>query len=165
MACCIAGCLVGATVNADQAAGAQTQFKEKLAQAAGQPGPFSNVERFPKTYFLIPDNLPFMVGLTLIHPMSKQLKLSDRQKAKIQAIKKTTVPIVLKSASKIKSLELTLAQQVIENKAPDTLTDLVEQIGSLRIELTKKHLHCIKQVREILTPDQYKILLSYAGKS
>jgi hypothetical protein len=163
-----AGFLVGGSVYADQTAGAdkeRAQFKEKLAKAAGQFGPFSNSEDFPKTYFLIPDNLPFMVGLTLNHPKSKTLNLSGEQKAKILEIKKTTVPVVVRTASKIKGLELDLAQQVINNEKPDVLMDLVDQVGSLRIELTKKHLNCIKQVRDILTQEQFESLLTYAGKN
>jgi len=165
---CSAGFLIGGSVYADQATETdeeRTQFKEKLAKAAGQLGPFSNAEDFPKTYFLIPDNLPFMVGLTLNHPMSKTLDLSDEQRAKIQEIKKTTVPVVVRTASKIKGLELDLAQQVINNEKPDVLMDLVDQVGGLRIELTKKHLNCIKQVRDILTQEQFQSLLTYAGKN
>jgi hypothetical protein len=164
----VIGFLAGSVAYADQAANpgeARAQFKAKLAKAAGQPGPFSNSEEFPKTYFLIPDNLPFMVGLTLNHPMSKTLNLDDEQRAGIKEIKKTTVPVVVRTASKIKGLELDLAERVINDESTDALMDLVDQIGSLRADLTKKHLKCIKQVRDILTPEQYKILLGYAGKN
>ena len=165
---CVAGFLAGGSAYADQAANpdeARAQFKARLAEAAGEPGPFSNSENFPKTYFLIPDNLPFMVGLTLNHPMSKTLNLNDEQSAGIKEIQKTTVPIVVRTAKKIKGLELDLAEGVINNEKLDALNDLVDQIGSLRVELTKKHLNCIKQVREILTPEQYKTVLGYAGKN
>lgn len=138
-------------------------FKAKLLKMAGPLGPFAGSEDFPKSYFLISQNLPFMVGLTLHHPMSKSLKLSDEQKAKIEKIKKSTVPIVAKAGKHIKEKELVLAQKFIDGASVDDMEKMVDEISTLRTDLTKKHLVCIDQVRTILTPEQFKTLQGYAG--
>ena len=142
---------------------ASAEFKAKLSKAAGPLGPFANAEDFPKSYFLIQKNLPFMVGLSLHHPMSKSLKLSDEQKAGLNKIEKTTVPFVLKAGKQIKDKEVVLAQKFIDGASVADMEKLVDEISVLRTDLTKKHLVCIHQVREILTPEQFKSLQGYAG--
>lgn len=140
-------------------------FKAKLVKIAGPLGPFAHAENFPKSYFLIPQNLPYMVGLTLHHPMSKSLKLTDAQKDEIQKIKGTTVPVVTKAGKQIKELELALAQKFIDGASVSDMEKIVNEISVLRTELTKKHLRCIVQVRTILTPEQFKTLQGYAGEN
>jgi len=141
----------------------RTEFKAKLAKMAGPLGPFARREDFPKSYFLISQNLPFMVGLVLHHPMSKSLKLTDEQKAGIKKIKKVTVPIVAKAGKQIKEKEVVLAQAFIDGASVADMEKRVDEISALRTLLTKKHLVCIDQVRTILTADQFKTLLAYAG--
>lgn len=142
----------------------RTEFKEKLAKMAGDLGPFARAEDFPKSYFLVPQNLPFMVGLALHHPKSKSLKLTDEQKKGINKIKKTTVPVVAKAGKKIKEKELALATAFIDGASVTDMEKLVDEISVLRTDLTKKHLVCIDQVRTILTSDQFKTLQNYASK-
>lgn len=138
-------------------------FKTKMMEMAGPLGPFAASERFPKSYFLMADNLPFMVGLALMHPMKDTLNLTDEQEAKIQAIKEATVPKVLEAARQIKDKEIVLANKIIDGEKATDQEALVDEIGQLRIALTKKHLACIDKVRAILTDDQFKIMQSYAG--
>ena len=141
----------------------RAEFKAKLAKMAGSLGPFAGTENFPKSYFLIEQNLPFMVGLSLHHLMSKSLKLSEEQKAGINKIKKTTVPVVAKAGKQIKEKELALAQAFIDGASVADMEKMVDEISTLRTDLTKKHLVCIDQVRKILTPEQFKTLQGYAG--
>ncbi|HIQ15411.1 MAG TPA: hypothetical protein EYH38_07575 [Leucothrix sp.] len=141
----------------------RAEFKAKLAKMAGPLGPFARSEDFPKSYFLIPQNLPFMVGLSLHHPMSPSLKLTDEQKAGINKIKKVTVPVVAKAGKQIKEKEVALAQAFIDGASVADMEKLVDEISALQTDLTKKHLICIHQVREILTPEQFKTLQGYAG--
>lgn len=140
----------------------RADFKAKLSKMAGDLGPFARSEDFPKSYFLIPQNLPFMVGLSLHHPMSKSLKLSNEQKAGIKKIKESTVPVVAKAGKEIKDLEVSLAQKFIDGATVSDMEKLVDEISALRTDLTKKHLVCIDQVRTILTPEQFKTLQGYA---
>jgi hypothetical protein len=67
------------SVSAEEPNKKQAEFKAKLLKMAGSLGPFARAEDFPKSYFLLPQNLPFMVGLTLHHPKSKTLKLTEKQ--------------------------------------------------------------------------------------
>ena len=139
-------------------------FKARLAKAADKPGMFlRGKEVFPKDYFLVPKNLPYMVGLSLYHPQSSTLNLNDNQIEKIQKIKKSTVPAVLKVAKEIKKLELELAKNIaIEDKEPKSQYELVDKIAKLKADLTKAHLRCISDVKKILTKEQFEKLLQYA---
>jgi hypothetical protein len=141
-------------------------FAAKIAKVAGEPGPFYvGKEIFPKDYFLVPRNLPFLAGLSLHHPKSSSLNLSKEQIQKILEIKKRTVPVVLKQAKKIKELELELAKKIaIETNEAKSLYPIVDEISKLRTDLTKAHLQCINDVRAVLTKEQYQKLLKYATK-
>jgi len=51
--------------------GEQFTGKQHIAQlkaAATETGPYAEYDRWPKDYFLIPQNLPFLVGLSLYKP-------------------------------------------------------------------------------------------------
>ena len=139
-------------------------FKEILKKAAGAHGPFANekLENFPKGYFLIPFNLPYLVGLSLHHPRSSELGLSDEQIREISRIKERTVPVVLKKARRIKDLELQMLEEM-ERHPYDSkrLHPLVEKIAKMRKELTEEHLKCIAAVRKILTDKQYETIKTW----
>lgn len=139
-------------------------FKARLAKAAGEPGMFlRGKEVFPKDYFLVSKNLPYLVGLSLHHPQSSTLNLNDKQIEEIQKIKKSTVPVVLKAAKEIKNLELELAKNIaIDDKEPKSQYELVDKIAKLKADLTKAHLQCISDVKKVLTKEQFEKLLKYA---
>jgi hypothetical protein len=141
-----------------------TEMKARIAEMAGKKGIFAPHEVFPKDYFLIGKNLPFIVSLTLHHPESSTLELTKEQIGKIQEIKGNTVPVVIKSAKEIKALELALSDKIVKGAKATELGTEVDKIATLKAALTKKHLKCIESVREILTEKQRKILLSYASK-
>lgn len=149
--------------NADQVISTKG-FHDKLAKVAGEKGIFSPNENFPKDYFLVPRNLPFMVGYTLHHPQSSTLNLSQEQINKILTIKEATVPEVIKMAKKIKGLELELAKNM-ESKSVDIKAQypLINEIAKQKAELTKAHIKCIKEVRNILTDKQFETLKNYVS--
>lgn len=140
-------------------------FAKMLKDKAGDQGQFyRGREDFPKDYFLVPNNLPFLAGLSLHHPKSSTLKLSDKQIEAIKQIKKITVPAVVKKSKKIKMLELELAQKIaVESNDAESQFKLVDHISKLRTELTKAHLKCINEVRSVLSKEQYTKLLKYAA--
>ncbi len=140
------------------------EFKASITELAGEKGVFAQNEVFPKDYFLISKNLPFSVGLTLHHPESSSLNLTKEQINKIVGIKGNTMPTVIKSAKEIKALELALSGKMVKGAKAEEMRGDVDKIAALKASLTKVHLKCIESVREILTPEQRKILLSYAGK-
>jgi hypothetical protein len=138
-------------------------MKVKMAKMAGESSPFNHNEDFPKEYFLIPHNLPYLVGLSLHHPMSSTLGLSKEQIEKIGKIKADTLPQVLKEAKEIKTLELKLVE-MIRNEAPMAELDAtIEKIGTMKTALSKKHLRCIEAVRAVLSKEQRKKLFAYAS--
>ncbi len=138
---------------------------KKLAQMAGEKSPYyrAKKEAFPKDYFMINQNLPFLVGLSLFHPNSDQLKLSKEQLDKLVQMKNTTVPAAAKVAKKIKALEQELAKAMIEeHQNPESQFALVDKISQLRTDLTKAHLKCIYDIQNVLSPEQFKILIKLA---
>jgi len=75
----------------------------KLAKMAGEKSPFyrASKESFPKDYFLVSQNLPFLVGISLFHPNSDTLNLDKKQLAAIVKSKETTVPVAVQIAKQI----------------------------------------------------------------
>ena len=140
---------------------------KKLAQMAGEKSPYyrASKEAFPKDYFMVNQNLPFLVGVSLFHPDSEKLKLSKVQLDKLVKMKNSTVPAAAKVAKEIKTMELELAQAMIkEHKEPKSQYALVEKISKLRTDLTKAHLDCIYKIQEVLSPEQFKTLISLASQ-
>ena len=123
---------------------------KKLQKMAGEKSPYYRVKKevFPKDYFLVSQNLPFLVGISLFHPNSDTLKLDKKQLEAIVEIKKTTVPVSIKMAKQIKMMELELAKASLEEKKePKSLNELVEKISKARTDLTKAHLACINKIQ------------------
>jgi len=138
---------------------------KKLAQIAGEKSPYyrAKKEAFPKDYFLVNQNLPFLVGVSLFHPQSDKLNLTKEQLQKLVEMKNTTVPAAAKVAKKIKALELKLAKAMIEEgKTPESQSALVDEISKMRTDLTKAHLECIYNIQKVLSPEQFKTLIKLA---
>lgn len=136
----------------------------KMEKLAGPAGAFVAKENFPKDYFLVTKNLPFLVGMTLYDPSSSNLKLSQDQIDAILKIKKELMSEAAKKALVIKKLELELMQKVsFKHKSPKVseLYPMVDEIAKLRAELTKIHLDCIENVKAVLTEEQFEEMLNY----
>ena len=136
---------------------------KKLAQMAGEKSPYYRAKKevFPKDYFMVNQNLPFLVGVSLFHPESKKLNLSKEQLDQLVKMKNSTVPAAAKVAKEIKSMELQLAKAMIkEHQEPKSQFELVEKIAKLRTNLTKAHLQCIYDIQKVLSPEQFKTLMS-----
>ncbi|HIO95346.1 MAG TPA: c-type cytochrome [Campylobacterales bacterium] len=139
---------------------------QKIEKIAGEKSPYyrSQKESFPKDYFLVNQNLPFLVGIALFHPNSDTLKLDKKQLEVIIKSKNTTVPVAMKMAKQIKTMELELAKATVEEKKdPKGLNELVEKISKARTDLTKAHLKCIHNIQTILSDEQYTTLLKLAS--
>ena len=139
---------------------------KKLQKMAGEKSPYYRAKRevFPKDYFLVSQNLPFLVGVSLFHPNSDTLKLSKKQLEELIKMKNTTVPAAAKVAKQIKAMELELAKASLEEKKePKSLAELVDKIAKARADLTKAHLDCIHKIQTILSDEQYATLLKLAS--
>ncbi len=139
---------------------------KKLQKMAGEKSPYYRAKKevFPKDYFLVSQNLPFLVGVSLFHPNSDTLKLSKKQLEELIEMKNTTVPAAAKVAKQIKTMELELAKASLEEKKePKSLDELVDKIAKARADLTKAHLDCIHKIQTILSDEQYATLLKLAS--
>lgn len=136
----------------------------KMEKMAGEAGPFTAKENFPKGYLLMPKNLPFLVGLSLYDSSSDRLELSQQQIDELVKIKNTLMPELAKTALVIKKLELEVVREIAiqHNKVKaESLYDKIDEIAKLRADMTKAHLRCIEHVKSILTDEQYEELLDY----
>jgi len=135
---------------------------KKLAAMAGDKGPYYRAKKevFPKDYFLVSQNLPFLVGAALFHPQSDTLNLSKEQLQKFAHMKKTIVPVSAKLAKEVKAMELQLAKSIVEDdKSPESLNELVDKIAKTKADMTKAHLKCIADVKKILSKEQFQTLI------
>jgi len=134
----------------------------KLKKLAGNAGPFMAKESFPKSYFLIAENLPYLIGLALYHPDSSELTLSKKQLDALVKLKKDLTPAIIEQALKIKKLELVVVKATAlkyQAVKVETLYSKIDEIAKLQAALTKSHLVCIEKVKTILTAEQYEELL------
>ena len=154
--------LLGSTLIAKPNMEKTPEGMKKLASMAGEVGPYfrGKKEAFPKDYFLVSQNLPYLVGAALFHPQSDTLKLSKEQLQKLVEMKKTIVPIAAKLAKEVKDMELELANAIIvEKKDPKSLSTLVDKIATTKTKMTKAHLDCIHTVQGLLSKDQFNRLI------
>ena len=143
---------------------APVQDVVKMEKMAGDPGPFTPKDNFPKGYLLIPNNLPFLVGLSLYDASSSNLELSQKQIEALLGVKKSVMPELSKKALVVKKLELEIVNEVglkYKSATPESQYEKVDKIAKLKAELTKAHLRCIQKVKDILTKEQFEELLDY----
>ena len=136
----------------------------KMEKMAGPTGAFTTKENFPKDYFLMPKNLPYLVGMTLYDNSSAKLNLSKEQIEAILKIKEELLTKATKKALVVKKLELDMMQEIglkHKSKKATELYATVDKIAKLRAELTKIHLDCIEKVKAVLTPAQFEEMLDY----
>ncbi len=139
---------------------------KKLQAMAGEMSPYYRAKKevFPKDYFLVSQNLPFLVGTALFHPDSDKLNLTKEQLAKLAEMKKTIVPVSAKMAKEVKAMELELAKAIIdERKTPESQKELVEKIAAAKTKMTMAHLDCIHTVQNLLSKEQFATLLKLAS--
>ena len=136
----------------------------KMEKMAGDPGPFTSKDNFPKGYLLIPKNLPFLVGLSLYDSSSSNLELSQKQIDALLEVKKGLMPELSKKALVIKNLELEVVNEVglkYKSATPESQYAKIDTIAKLKADMTKAHLGCIQKVKNILTKEQFEELLDY----
>jgi hypothetical protein len=136
----------------------------KMEKMAGPAGAFTTKENFPKDYFLIPKNLPYLVGMTLYDPSSSNLDLSKEQIDAILKIKKELMASAIEKALKVKKLELEVVEKIGLKHKGTKAADLyptIDEIARLKAELTKNHLDCIEKIKAILTPKQFEEMIDY----
>lgn len=156
--------LLSSNVVADPTLPPPIQDMVKMEKLAGPAGAFTTKENFPKDYFLMPKNLPYLVGITLYDSSSAKLNLSKEQIEAILKIKDELMAKAAKKALVVKNLELDMMKEISFTQNSKKATEFypaVDEIAKLRAELTKIHLDCIEKVKAILTPEQFEEMLDY----
>jgi Spy/CpxP family protein refolding chaperone len=111
---------------------------------------------------LLGDNLPHL--LRNIMQLGAELKLSDEQKQAVAAIAQETQPQMQPRFLAAQQLERRIATEVVEHGA--TAAQVAEQLDELarrKRELTVLQIAALNRLRQTLTPEQYRRVLTAAN--
>ncbi len=114
----------------------------------------------PKPPFLILDMMPHLTGTIKSNWDNPDLNLGEEQKNQLLKIREETIQAVTQLKKKISPLEQEVADGILADKKPEELSNLVDEIAGLKGEATKVHLKCIYETKKVLTPEQYKFVIS-----
>ncbi len=118
------------------------------------------VQAGPKPPFLILDMMPHLTGTIKSNWDNPDLNLGEEQKGKLLKIREETIKAVTELKKKITPLEHEVADGILADKKPEELSDLVDAIAGYKAQATKIHLKCIYETKQVLTPEQYKLVIS-----
>jgi len=107
------------------------------------------------------EGLPHMTKLLIQNWDKAKLGLSKEQKEKLLVVRKETLSAVKKLKKKLKPLETSVAEAMIDREDPKSIEKTLEQIGKLKLEASKIHLKCIAQTTSILSEEQVAFLLPF----
>lgn len=114
--------------------------------------------------FLIQKGLPHFTQLLMQQWDSKELALTEKQKAALLKVRKATLGGVKKLKPQIMMLEKKIKKAIKHGTKAETLQTEVEKLAKLRAEATMVHLRCIENTRSTLDKRQLKYLKGKAGK-
>ncbi|MCF6331208.1 MAG: hypothetical protein L3I99_06645 [Sulfurimonas sp.] len=112
----------------------------------------------PSKPFLIQGKLPHLVSTVKILWDDDDLALSDEQKEKLTIVKKNTKKQVKNLAKEINKLQSYIVKATLDGMQPKNLKDDMYKLAKLRADASMVHLECIYNTREILSPEQLKII-------
>ncbi len=118
------------------------------------------VQAGPKPPFLILDMMPHLTGTIKSNWDNAELNLNDEQKVQLLKIREETIKAVTELKKKIGPLEQEVADKILADSTPGELTGLVDEIAGYKAQATKIHLKCIYETKKVLTPEQYKVVIS-----
>jgi len=122
---------------------------------AGRPQPGD--KDYPPYYMLITTNLPHII---VILERPEVFKLSGTQLQQLKEIKKETLAFIMKEVKIIKALEIKVKENVfIKEQGKKELKPLLDEIELHRRMMTEMHVSCIMSVRQVLSDEQWKIVI------
>ncbi len=128
--------------------------------------PFLHNEHFPDGYFLMPDSFPHFMGIYMKHGGMQKLNPTKEQKLVIEKQFVKIVPIIMKTATEIKTLETMIVSQVInDGKTAKDVSDALDKVANKRRELADLQIECLNVFKKTLTEEQYQLMIKLAAVS
>ncbi len=112
-------------------------------------------------YFLVPRiNL-----LPVLKDHASEIGVTLEQIEEIRSFYEEFHPEMVKKAKEIKQLQKELRELVLDKGSPKRIKELVINIAKLKAELTVYDIKLVKVIKDALTEEQFKKLLTYYEKS
>ncbi len=117
----------------------------------------------PISPFLIRQGLPHLSKILMQRWDDPSLGLTNDQKAKLVAIRKETMAGVRTYKPQVMQLERTIRRAILSGGSADALAPNVSKLADLKKDLTMIHLRCIEKTRQVLTPEQFAMIMPGKG--
>jgi hypothetical protein len=124
---------------------------------AAEPAPIADYS------LLLPANLPHLMQTITAH--QGDLTLDQAQKEEVDRILAEVPARIRPLFQQAEALEKAIAADVLAGKAGDDLGSRLDQLQTVKRQAAQLHIACIGRVRSLLTPDQYRQVLTFAGVS
>ncbi len=112
-------------------------------------------------YFLVPRiNL-----LPILKAHASEIGITLEQIEEIRSFYEEFHPEMVKKAKEVEKLQKELTKLVLDKGSPKKIKELVINIAKLKAELTVYNIKLVKVIKNTLTEEQFKKLLTYYEKS
>ena len=112
-------------------------------------------------YFLVPRiNL-----LPILKAHASEIGITLEQIEEIRSFYEEFHPEMVKKAKEVEKLQKELTKLVLDKGSPKKIKELVINIAKLKAELTVYNIKLVKVIKNALTEEQFKKLLTYYEKS
>lgn len=109
--------------------------------------------------FLISSGLPHMTKMIKINWDNPDLALNLEQKKKLLVVRKTTLTGVKSLKPQIMQLEKQIKKMTMSGQSVTQINSRVDALALLKAKISKVHINCIHESKNILTQKQVKFLL------
>jgi len=109
--------------------------------------------------FLISSGLPHMTMMIKKNWDNPTLALTSEQKDKLLMVRKTTISGVKSLKPQIMQLEKQIKKMTMSGQAVTQINSRVDALALLKAKISKVHINCIHESKNILTKEQVKFLL------
>ena len=133
---------------------------QKNGQCKQNPSAMKQKKGAQASPFLISKGLPHMTKLIKQNWDSPELGLSQEQKEKLLVVRKTTISGIKALKPQIMPLQKKIRQMTMQGADISTLNPLIDELALLKAKITKVHVKCIHDSKNILTQAQVKFLLN-----
>ncbi len=103
--------------------------------------------------------------LPVLREHASEIGITLEQLEEIRGFYEEFHPEMVKRAKEIEKMERELKELVIGNGSPKRIKELVINIAKLKAELTVYNIKLVKVIKDALTEEQFKKLLTYYEKS
>jgi len=109
--------------------------------------------------FLIMGKIPHLTGLVKLFWDDEELKLSQQQQVKLLKIRKNTMSQVGMIKKSLLPLEKAVASKILSGSKPEALTQMLQEIATLKVKASQVHLECVYATKKVLSQSQVDFLL------